>query len=91
MRWIGCILLLLLVFQSCEEEKSEVSFRVKIDGFSMKGDPNFPLPENVTFNHRYSASLVSFTQDQQNHSFYVGEGEMENFLFKLPQHFYFFE
>lgn len=84
MRWIGYILLLLLVFQSCEKEKSQVSFRVKVDGFSMKGDPNFPLPEYLAFNHRYSSGLISFTQDQQNHSFFVGEGEMENYLFKLP-------
>jgi hypothetical protein len=72
------------VLQSCEKEKPEVSFRVKLEGFAMKADPGFPVPEHSAFDHTYSGGLISFTRGQQYHAFYVHEGEMEDFLFNLP-------
>ena len=84
MRWIGWILLLVPVVLSCEKERSEVSFRVKMDGFGMKSDPDFPVPEHAAFKHRYSAGLISFAQGQESQTFYVEEGKMEEYLFQLP-------
>jgi hypothetical protein len=84
MRWIVYILLSLLVLQSCEEEKSEVSFRIKMDGFSMKDDTGFPQQAYPSFKHKYSAGLISFVRDQQSQTFYFGEGKIEDYLFKLP-------
>ncbi len=84
MRWIGCILLLVLVLQACEQEKSEVSFRVKLDGFAMKSDPDLPEPDHGEFKHKYSTGQISFTSGQQSHKFDIGEVKIEDFLFNLP-------
>jgi hypothetical protein len=83
MRWVGLILLL-MGLQSCEEEKSYVIFNVKMDGFEMKGDPDFPEPDHTVFNHKYSAGLISFTGGGQSHKFYINDGKMEDYQIKLP-------
>lgn len=76
--------MLVLVLQSCEKETPEVSFRIKIEGFTLKEDPNSHEMEHPTLVHSYSAGRISFTRGQQSHSFYLGEGKMEDYLFMLP-------
>lgn len=84
MRRIGFLLLLALLLKSCEEEKAEISFNVKTDGITLKDDPDYPEPAQLEFKHSYSAGLISFTQGKQSYSFYVGEGKIDDYLFKLP-------
>jgi hypothetical protein len=78
------MLLLALVGYSCEKSVSEVSFRVKMEGFIMKEDPGFPGPEQVAFDHRYSAGRISFNGGQENHTFYIGDKQLDDVQFKLP-------
>jgi hypothetical protein len=63
---------------------SEVTFRVKVDGFTMKGDPEFMQAGHAEFKHKYSAARVSFNLDQQIYTFNVEEGKMEEYKFELP-------
>jgi hypothetical protein len=84
MRWIGCVLLLGLVLQSCEEKVSEVVFRVKMNGFTLNVDPDLPEPDHVEFTHKYSGGQIFFTSGEQSYSFDVGDIRIEDYPFKLP-------
>lgn len=84
MRWIGCIILGLMVLQSCEWFESEVRFRLTLDDFTLTVDPDFPLPDQIEFRHTYSSGLISFSKGQESYTFQVGQGKLEDYLFELP-------
>lgn len=90
MRWIGFVLLV-IILQSCEKELSEVSFRVKVDGFTLKDDTYFPQSDTFGFKSRYCKGVLSFTSGEKRYEFAVGEDEIDGCRFWLPEGEYLME
>jgi hypothetical protein len=84
MRRIGIFLLWVMALPSCQEEATEVSFRIKTSDFHLEqarlNDPSsFP-----SFKHRISGGVVTFTGKDHIYEFELKETGLEDFEFRLP-------
>ncbi|MFC2099013.1 hypothetical protein ACFLTA_06095 [Bacteroidota bacterium] len=63
---------------------TEVSFRIKMEGFTLKDGPHFPEPDSIEFSYRHSGGQITFTFGGQRHYYVFKDNQIEDNLITIP-------